>query len=110
MLDLLQAAGGDAPRRVPIDEEPPAAREPLRVLRIATEHAHRQVPPLGVAPDVLGGAYLLRGRWRQVGHLDAERGERVPHAPGRRHPCCGAEGQPHDGARAEAERQGAERP
>ena len=42
VLDLLEPADGDAPRRVAVGERPPAAGEPLGVLCVPAEHPHLQ--------------------------------------------------------------------
>ena len=41
-----------AARRIPVDEQTPAPGEPLRVLRVAAEHAHPAAAALGVAADI----------------------------------------------------------
>ena len=46
VLDLLESTHGRAARRITVREEPPAARQPLRVLSVSTEHADLDRAPV----------------------------------------------------------------
>ena len=82
VLDLLQAADGRASRRVAVGEEPPAPSEPLRVLRVAAEHAYLERTTVSVATEVLRVADAAAARPGQ-GRSPGRRAPpaRRPHAP-----------------------------
>ena len=50
VLDLLEAPDRRASRRIAVGEQPPAPGEPLRVLRVAAEHAYLQRAPAASWP------------------------------------------------------------
>ena len=105
VLDLFQAADGRASRRIAVGEEPPAPSEPLRVLRVAAEHAYLERTTVSVATDVLRVAEPLPLGRGKVAHVDAERRQRVDHPRRRRHARGRAEQKPHERTGAEAERE-----
>ena len=103
VLDLLESTDGCAARRITVGEEPPAARQPLRVLSVSTEHADLDRAPIRRVSEVLGRAHPLPLGDSQTVHRDAERGQRGANSFRRWHSRRRAERESHERARGQAE-------
>ena len=103
VLDLFQPADGGAARRVAVGEQAPAPREPLGVLRVATEHPCADRVPVGVVAHVLRVADAMAPRDDQIAHVHPEGHKAGADALDRRRGRRRAEYEAHQGADRHAE-------
>ena len=108
VLDLLEPSDRSAPTWVAVREQPPSAREPLRVLGVAPEDADADRAAVAVVTCIGRGAHLLPGHGSEVVELDADGQQGVANLGRRRDARRGAEYQSDDRAGAESEGHGAE--
>src|SRR5262245_27936317 len=107
VLNLLEASDRSTPWGVAVEEEAPAARQPLRVLRVAAEDLHVHLGSALVVSLELRRSDVLPGGKAEVLELDSECRYGGVRPIERRHAKGRSEDEPDKCSHAETERKAA---